>query len=523
MTKSSVASQASTAPSESTTKSKKTGLRLLRYLVLGIGINVGLWGLTLTYLKVTKPTYVSEWTLVLPETGTSTRVDIPALGGATSDVKSPYSDRSQDPRSKYQVVAEGDAVLKTAAQKLNMSLEEFGEPRITVVDNTTLMEFGISGATPQEAHDKALALQSALDDRIKQLRAEEVRLKDSSIQKSVTEAKQKLDLAQKRLAEFKGQTGLGSQAQLEQVSDRLEELRRQQVDLISQREQADANLSSLSSNMNLSARQADEAFVLKTDQLFQQHLKDYNDATAALTLLGAKFLPSHPAVLAEKSKQESSRSALLARSQSLLGRPTTLTNIARLNLNAGAPSASAREALLQQLVQAQADAQSRGASTQEFNAQIAALESRYRSMARNSVTLESLERDVRITETLFSSALAALDVGRSRTDSYPPLQMLIAPSLPKKAASPKKSLALLGAALGSLLVSGGLFSLWLRPYWLSKRNSKSQLNPSPSSTPEVVLIGSKAQLETLNLQQRETYNGERTKSSDQEELRVEQR
>lgn len=509
--------------SPSSSKSIGNPWRLIRYLVLGIGINAGIWSLTFFYLTVTKPTYVSKWTLVLPSTGTDTQVNIPGLGGASSRSTSPFSDRSQDPRSKYTVIAKSDAVLDAAAKKLNMAKGDFGQPRIRVVDNATLMDFEMKGDTPKEARNKALALQESLENKLAQLRREEVELKSRSFKNSVDEAKQRLDATQKRLSEFKAQTGLGSQSQLEQISDRIEELRKQLADSMSQKQQASANFNALSNNLNLSAKQASEAFILQTDPLFQQHLRDYSDATTTLTVLNSRFLPDNPAVERELSKQASARDALLSRSQTLLGRSTTLQDISQINLNGGPNGGgSGRDTLLQQLVQVQADAQGREASTRELSNQIAALEARYKVMTQNALTLETLERDARIAETIFSSALTALDVGASRADSYPPLQMMIQPNLPSKATSPKKSFAFLGAGLGTVFISGGLLSLWLRPYLLRKYKA-SKTNSLKS--PEIVVdsVRTTAQIEDSNLSKRESYNGTQSKGSGQEELQLERR
>lgn len=505
-------SPASSSGLPSASKPPITRLRSLRYLVLGIGINAGIWGLTFIYLTVTKPTYVSKWTLVLPETGSSTKVDVPQLGGASSEVKSPYSDRSQDPRAKYAVLAKSDKVLKEAAQKLNIAEEKFGEPRIKVVDNATLMDFEIKGGTAKEAYNKALALQKAFDNRLNQLRKEEVEIKERSLRKSADEARQKLELAQQRLAEFKAKTGLGSKLQLEQISSQIEELHKLRADLSAQKQQVNANFSALSNSLNSSAKQASDSLRLKTDPLFQQYLKDYSDATTSITVLTSKFLPENPAVIRERNKQASARSALLDRSQTLLGHPTTLEEISQLNLNGGPTAGAAgRETLLQQLIQVQADAQGRVASTRELNSQIADMETRYKVMTQNALTLEILERDVRIAEALFSSAMTGLDVGKTQPGSYPPLQILIPPDLPSKATSPKKSFALLGAALGSMLISSGLILLWLRPYLLSKRKaSKSNLIQPQNS--EIPLSESKTQLEALNLQALESYNSDKPKS-----------
>jgi uncharacterized protein involved in exopolysaccharide biosynthesis len=77
--------------------------------------------------------------------------------------------------------------------------------------------------------------------------------------------------------------------------------------------------------------------------------------------------------------------------------------------------------------------------------------------------LADLQRDQRVTEAVFSSALARLDTNKQDPfASYPLVQLLAPPSLPRKPSSPSAMLALAGALGATLLVLGGFAIVWLR-------------------------------------------------------------
>ncbi|NEO20807.1 hypothetical protein [Moorena sp. SIO4A5] len=450
-------------------KSNLMPLRWLFYLCLGISVNAGIWGLTFFYLKSAQPTYTSKWAVSLPVSGSSTRINIPELGGASSDVRSPFGDRSHDPREKMKFIAESKPVLKDAASILNMSPEELGKPRVKIVDNSTMMAFEIKGDSAEEAQQKGFAMHQAFQERLEQLRQEEVVENQLPIQADLEAAKKNLADIQRRLSEHKARTGLNSKEQVNQLSSTIEALRQQQIDLLAQGREAKANLSNLSANLKLSSGQAADAFVLKADQIFQQTLREYSQATAALTVLSSKYGSKHPSVVDEKSKQESAKAALLERSQSLLGRPMSLAIIDQLSVNSGPETGSSRENLLRQIVEVEARQEGVEARAWVLSNQIAELEAKLKQMSQDALRMEILERNMRIAETIYASTLTQSAIGRfNQSLSYPQVQLLAEPSLPPDAIAPKKSSALLGAAAGSFLISAGLFLLWLRPHLQGK-------------------------------------------------------
>ena len=77
--------------------------------------------------------------------------------------------------------------------------------------------------------------------------------------------------------------------------------------------------------------------------------------------------------------------------------------------------------------------------------------------------LADLMRDLRVAEAVFSSALARLDTNKSDPfASYPLVQILEAPSLPREKSAPSSLLAIAGGVGATLFTLLGFLLLWLR-------------------------------------------------------------
>ncbi len=461
----------------SSSKSTRNQGQWLHYLALGLLANAALWGSALLYLKVKKPTYTSTWAITVPSSGADANVNLPNIGQASYQNSSPYSILNQDPRQNYKFTAESEPVIAAAAAQLKMPPEKFGQPRIKIVDSSTIMEIELKGASPEEARNKSLALYKALQSRLSELRTQEIAQRDLGTQVALNSAQKKLEIAQNRLSDYQARSGLTSNEQLSQLSSNIEDLRKQRAVVVSQQQQANARLGQISSSLNLSSQQAAEAFALQTDQIFQQNLKDYSDASASLTVSLSQFTSEYPTVIAQRAKRDAAQAALLSRSRFLLNRPVDQATVERLNL-ANTNSTTGRVKMFDDLVTSQADQRAIQAQAQALDQQIFQLENRLKGLAQQEATLDALKRDVQVTEAIFSSTVTRLDLSKSNSlGSYPLIQMLAAPSLDKSPSSPKKTFVLLGTALGSLLIDAGLVLLWLRYSRTQSRDRVSPLRP----------------------------------------------
>lgn len=432
------------------------------YLLLGLLANLTIWGLALMYLKFVPATYISKFAISLPSLTSSGKVNLPGIGEATYQDSSPYDSPARDPRENYKFLGLSEPVLKAAATKMNFSLKEFDKPQIKILDNATIIEVRLKGSTPEEARNKSLVFYQAFEEKLDQLRIQESVRRDVGVKNAVNSSQRKLEVAQKRLSDYRAQSGLTSDEQIKELTSNVEQLRKQRAELMAQQQLADGRSRKLSSNLKISSSQVTQSFALQSDQQFQQNLKNYSEASVSLEVLGSKFLPSHPAMIAERAKQDAAKNALLARSKSVLGRPINLTNLQQFNLGGGS-YASAKENLSQQVITSQVEQQGLEVQVKELDRQIALLENRLKNMARQDAVLSDLKRNTQVAEAIFSANLTKLDINKSDiVGSYPLIQLIAEPSLADKPSIPSKPIALAGAILGSLLSTTGIILYWLR-------------------------------------------------------------
>jgi uncharacterized protein involved in exopolysaccharide biosynthesis len=440
--------------------------RWLRYLILSALGNAFIWGSSIQYLKVTKPTYTSEWGLILSSGSLGVSVNLPGIGQASSSSGSALGSSTYDPRANLEYIFTSDRVLKAAAAIAKIPVEKFGKPRIKLLNNTTIMQFELTGKSPEEARDKSLALYQAIVNHINILRNGEISQRGKPSQEILLSAQRKLEDAQKRLSDYKIRSGLSFPDQVGNLSTNIEQLRRLRAETHAQEELTDKRMQQLSKDLGLSPTEAATAFLLHVDQIFQQNLKDYSEATTSLQVLMTKFGVNHPQVVKESKRQEAAWDALLQRSEYLSGQPQTAATLNRLAL---AVNGSARDTLFQSLVSYQSDQQGLKAQVQGLDSAIAQLEKRLDNLSQKQSILENLKRDQQIAEAVFASTLTKLDLGQGDVFStYPLIQMAMEPSLADEPTAPKKNLIRAGAAAGSLFSTLGLGLMWIRKPWIDK-------------------------------------------------------
>ncbi len=440
--------------------------RWLRYLILSILGNTLIWGSSFQYLKITKPTYTSEWGLILSSGSLGVSVNLPGIGQASSSTGSALGSSTYDPRANLQYIFTSDRVLEAAAAIAKIPVDQFNQPRIKLLNNTTIMQFEVTGKSPEEARDKSLALYEAIVSHINVLRSGEISQRGKPSQEILLSAQRKLEDAQKRLSDYKMRSGLNFPDQVGNLSTNIEQLRRLRAETHAQEELTDKRMQQLSQDLRLSPAEAATAFFLHVDQIFQQNLKEYSEATTSLEVLITKFGVNHPQIIKESKRQEAAWDALLERSEYLSGQPLTPATLNRLAL---AVNGSGRDILFQNLVTYQSDQQGLKAQVKGLDLAIAQLEKRLDNLSQKQSILENLKRDQQIAEATFASTLTKLDLGQGDVFStYPLIQMAMEPTLPDEPTAPKKNFILAGAAVGSLFSTFGLGVLWIRKPWIDK-------------------------------------------------------
>jgi len=435
--------------------------RGLRYLAIAAAVNAAVWGLALYLLQDSPRLYTSRYSIVLSEQPSRTQANRPPL--TANDQAEAAISRRENAKASYTLIATTDEVRRAAAASLGMTTTQFGMPQVDGVQGTALLNMGITGSAPEETQKKAQALYEAFQERLTQLRLQQSVELDTGFESSLGVVRKKLETAQLRLSDYKIRSGLASKQQIDQLASNIEALRRLRIEAIAQQRDATARSQQLSGSFKMSSELVTDAFALRADPLFQSSLREYSEATTQLAAVSSKFGPNHPVVVQATTRQATAESALQSRGQLLLGHPTDLATIARLNTGSNAQETSPRETLLKDIVTHQVEQRGLTARVQELDQQLAQLEQRLNVLSQRSSTLEALDRDVQIAQSIFASTLAGLQVDKSDIfGSYPLTQIVAEPNLPTTATIPRRTPLFIAAALISLLITTGLFIAWLR-------------------------------------------------------------
>ena len=443
--------------------------------------NLVLWGLSLTYLATAQRTYDSRWAITLPSAEENTRITLPEIGAATSEVRSPFEARNQDPREIYKFIATGASVRNRASEISGIPVGEFRSLRAEIIDNSTLLQFSVEGTEAARTYEKAQVLQEAFTDVLAELRAEETQRRRVSIEASLEAARDELEQSQQAVSAYKSSVGLVSGEQIVQLSGNIEDLLIARATLAAQQQQADARLNELSSSLQISREGIRDAFLLEADEVFRQNLLEYSEATRRVSVLDDQLGPNHPTLVREAARQSSSQAAMIERAQQLLGYAVNETAIAQLLLRSEGGGVE-RGNLFQETLIAGVDNEGLAAQLGSLDEQITVLEGRLRGLAAEESTLAALNRDVDIAEAVFTSHLTRLNsLSGEAFGSYPPVQVVSEPSEASEPSSPQVPLVLLGTVVASALLTLALASLaWQRRRLAAAQNELPLQVKAPS-------------------------------------------
>ena len=437
-----------------------------RRYVLGAALSLfAIWLALLTYLDLAPRVYTSGWSLILPGAGAGASVSIDSIGQASSIISSPFGSSSMSPKVLYQEIAATPRVRGRAAQILGISYEEFGEPRIKLVDQTSVMHFSISGRTPLEARAKGEAVLTALNEQLDKLRSDEISRRINAVQASLEGYRITLETARKRIVDLQRATGLVSIEQFNDSSRTIEDLRHSHITAQAALSRLESEQAKLRTQLGVSPSLASHALLLSGDQAFRQLVRQFANASAELADLRGRFGPNHPKVVRARALRQAVLSELQGSAGRVLGE-----DAAQWVDHIGLFEAPARAELFQRLITGDADLAGRRAEVKTLASQIEQMEEKISRRSGEAAELEDLQRDHLVAEAVFSSALARVDTHRADVfASYPLAQVLAEPNLPEAPSSPRPLFVCIGGILGSLFAFGAWTLAWLRQLFVLPR------------------------------------------------------
>lgn len=432
--------------------------RYRRYIVAMAGPLAIIWVLALGYIALAPDRYDSQMSLILPGTGVGASMNLESIGQASTNTSSAFSSPSLSPTENYKRLLMSDLVLRDAAGLAEEDEDAFPEPSIKLIDQTNLIEVRISGGSPEQAQIRMQALRSAFNARLDALREDEARTRENADAKRIAELEGKVDEAQQALLDFQGETGLVSLDQFAGRITALDQLKANERDRRVRLTETGSAAARLSATLQVSIPQARRAMLLKADPEFQELLRRYAAASGAHTERSATLGDAHEAI-EELAAEKATLAAGLARRGSALTGLSGPKVIAFADLT----SSDARESLFTSLSQRDSDTAGNAAALAELKRQIAEQTADTEAQVAQAAKLAELLRDLRVAEAVFSSALARLDTNKSDSfASYPLVQTLEAPSLPRGKAAPSPLIVIAGALGASIFLIIGFLLLWLR-------------------------------------------------------------
>lgn len=436
-----------------------------RYVLGGSVSALGFVALSAVYLSIAPTRYTSEWSVILPGAGVNAKVALDSIGQTQTSATSPFSNKGLSPKVNYKEIASSREVLRDAANKINMSASDFGRPKIKLIDQTSIIEFGITSSSARQAQRQSIALFQALRDKLDKLRTEEISRRQIASRQSLGELEENLKTARSKLLALQVESGLSSIAQFEQLVASIEELRGDEAKARTTFAERKSQVATISQELGVAPERAVKVLSLVTDQEFRQLWQAYTAASVTHAENATRFGPSHPRVTDPRAKMLSIERAL---NGLLVTRDIAIEDVKQLRLFGTANEKFVE--LLTALAMKYAEQHGQSAMISEITRQLTVLEGRRKKLGVVAAQLDDLDRDHKIANAVFSSAVARIDAASSDIyASYPLLQVLEAPSLPDHPSSPKFLFALLACVAGTFISFVGWGFAWVRQWFTGPR------------------------------------------------------
>ena len=448
--------------SRSPVREKDTSGRSWRYEVVAVLALMLIWIPAVLFLRYAPPIYKSSWTIIIPGTTSGASINLDSLGEANTSVGSQYGGKSIDPKVNYKAIVLSSTVLNKAASMSDMTAEEYGKPKINLVDQTAMMEVITKANDAELARVKAQNLYKAFSDELESLRLGERTIKQNDSLQQLAEYQLAVDQTQDALQQFRMNSELVSIEQYKSLLDTVGNLTESKREMEARLDALNARYGVLVYVLGVDPGVAGSIIKLRQDLMVQSQLRAYAAAHAKMTEEEAILGKKHPKVIHARSRTNLAYQALLERADVVLGLSSKQV------LDHFMPSEAIPDiSLYSQLIQLQGDKLAIESELQGLEVKLPELREKTLKFADAAAQLEVLERDHQIASTILVSATARLDLGKSDIyASYPMTQLLVPADLPEKPGRLQKLFVLLGAVAGTMMVVLALVILWNRKLWL---------------------------------------------------------
>ena len=432
--------------------------RYRRYTMILAPAVGGIWVLTAAYLVVTPKSYTSQFSLILPGSGVGSSINVETIGQAQVSSNSAFSSATLSPTENYKQLLNADVTLRAAARLAHENEDRFPAPTIKLVDQTSLINLTITGRTAAQAQTRAKALIAAFLAELNDLRLDEATKHQETDILHLNDLKEKVSASQRRLIDFQASHGLATLDQFNARINAADTLRAKERELRITMHEESGKAGQLAGTLGSVPQSANIVLRLRGDPVFAELAQRYAVANADAEQKAGTLGPQHGTLAQANAERQEPLSALIHRGQDITG-----LSAAQLMRHADLQVGEGRSALMQAMSVDDANAAGTREALREVHRDLLDAQAKTPDLIRQAQALADLQREERVTEAVFSSALAHLDTAKQDPfASYPLVQVLAAPSLPAKPSSPSKVIGIAGALGATLIVLFAFGLLWLR-------------------------------------------------------------
>lgn len=431
--------------------------RLPRYAAFALIGGTLIWAPIVGYLKTAPLSYKSHTSLIMPGSGASASMNLNGIGQSSSYANSAFASNAVSPTETYKRLLCADRIVAAAAEALGIPRTALGEPRVNLVDQTSLIHFEMTGASPIDAKARGEAILEAFFKELDALRADEQDTRADSALQAISDYRDSVSQTRDDIARLQTNSGLFSVNQYDVLLDRHLALEVQLNEKAASFSEIDAEVRGLERQLGLDAASAAITLKLFADGTYIALSEQASLYEAALAEANSEYGQRHPKVQEARASRDGALKAAKLQAASVTG--LDLETMSKLDL---APQ-GARANLLSDLVQLDA---ARAGLRQELETLTVQFEAGLEDLNRKSESasrLQDLERDFSVAEAVFASAIARNQSTKSDVyASYPLVQVLENPSLPEKPSSPNRKLAIAAGAAATLILLLSLVMGWVR-------------------------------------------------------------
>jgi len=431
--------------------------RCSRYTTVFLIWCVGIWMPIFTYLTTTPPKYTSHMALILPGSGASASVNLESIGQASSYASSAFASDSVSPTQTYKRLITANRIRLAAARILDLPVTDLPMPSIELVDQTGLIRVQMTAHSATDAQLRAKAILEAFQSELTLLRNDELSMREQSAVSAIEEYRASVAATRADIDRLQQETGFLSKEQFSaQVRDN-DALRVLTENAQARLIEKAAYVNALEMTLGLSAKTAAKILNLYSDSGYLVFSNDSSDKAALLAEMRSQYGRQHPRVIEALAQYTLAQDSLVSIAVMRTGLSTS--EIVNLEMS----QKGDRTDLLADLVRSEAARQGASAEYETLHKRCLEERRKLENIAPMAAQLEDLQRDFRVSEAVFTSAIARGQ--SSKVDvyaSYPLVQVLESPSLPLKPSSPRRLLTIAAGLAATLCVIISLILGWAR-------------------------------------------------------------